>query len=276
MSRKNAWEIAIGFLALISIVLVVVESLCTLSKSTLIGIYLADLLICIAFAFDFSIRMKSSGSKLQFLKTSGYEILAMVPALALYALGSIPAIAVALRSLRLVRVIRVVVLISRMGRFLSTSGSFLKRSHLLALLIATVSIIFIGAYAAMLLESGHENAQITNFSDAVWWSISTVTTVGYGDIVPRSVAGRFMGMGLMVVGIGVMTAFISQVSAALVESRLRQSTKNNDLRSTLISEIKDRLDNIDKLTESDFSLLIQMIQTLKADKGNNNLNPRDK
>lgn len=267
MSRRNVTEIIIGILAIVSIILVAIESLVAVSQGTLMGIYIADLIICIAFAFDFTQRIRASESKSRFIKTNGFEILAMIPAIALYALGTIPTIAVALRSLRLVRVVRVILLLARMRRVMFTSGRFVQRSNLLTLLGITVSIIFIGAFAALVLDSGMENAQITSFSDAVWWSISTVTTVGYGDIVPNSIAGRIMGMGLMVVGIGVMAAFISQVSATLVESRMKRNSGEDDFKTAIISEIKSRLDNIDKLSESEVSLLIQTIQTLKLKGG---------
>ena len=152
---------------------------------------------------------------------------------------------------------------------MSKSGRFLQQSHLLTMLGITISIIFIGAFAVLLLEAGTPNAQITNFSDAVWWSISTVTTVGYGDIVPNGIAGRIMGMVLMVIGIGVMAAFISQVSATLVESRMKRNTEKDDLRTSIVSEIKSQIDNIEKLSESEISLLMQMIQTLRLKGGSN-------
>ena len=269
MSRRNALEVIIGVLAIVSIILVAIETLVSVSHGTLIGILIADLMICIVFAGDFIQRIRSSDSKSRFMKTNGFEILAMVPAIALYGLGAIPAIAVALRSLRLIRVVRVVLLVARMRRSMSTLSGFAQRSNLLALLGITVSIVFIGAFAALVLDSGTEAAQITNFSDAVWWSLSTVTTVGYGDIVPSSIAARIMGMGLMVVGIGVMAAFISQVSATLVESRIKRNSEKNDFRSAIISEIKSRIDTIDSLTEDEVSLLMQTIQTLRLKGGSN-------
>lgn len=269
MSRKTMTEVIIGVLAIISIILVAVESLVSVSQSTLWGIYIADLIICIVFAVDFIQRIRASESKSKFMKTNGFEILAMIPAIAFYALGTIPAISAALRSLRLLRVVRVIVLLARMKRVTSVTGKFLQRSHLLALLVITVSIIFIGAFAALVLDSGTENAEITNFSDAIWWSISTVTTVGYGDIVPASIAARIMGMLLMVVGIGVMAAFISQVSATLVESRMNRGAEKSDFRTAIVTEIKSRIDNIDEMSESELSLLIQTIQSLRM-KGANN------
>jgi voltage-gated potassium channel len=219
MLKKHVSEVIIGILAIVSIVLVAIESIMTVAQGVLWGIYIVDLLICIVFAIDFVNRLKGSESKARFMKSNGYEILAMVPAVALYGLGAIHAISAAFRSLRL---IRVVLLLSRMTRVMSKTGGFLKQSNLLALSGITVSIIFIGALVVLVLESGTPDAQITSFSDAVWWCISTVTTVGYGDIVPESLAGRVMGMFLMIIGIGVMAAFISQVSATLVESRIKK------------------------------------------------------
>ena len=269
MTRNTMTEVIIGILAIVSIILVAIESLVTISEGVLLGIYIADLIICLVFGWDFIQRLRSSENKSRFMKTNGFEILAMIPAIAFFALGAIPAISTGLRSLRLVRVVRVVLLIVRMRRVMSTSGRFVQRSNLLTMLGITVSIIFIGAFAVLLLEGGIHNAQITNFSDAIWWTISTVTTVGYGDIVPYSIAGRIMGMVLMVVGIGVMAAFISQVSATLVESRIKRNTEKDDFRTTVITEIKSRIDNIDKLSESEVSLLMQMIQTLRLKGGNN-------
>ena len=59
----------------------------------------------------------------------------------------------------------------------------------------------IGIY---LIESPYENAQITNLIDAFWWASATVTTVGYGDVVPVTEAGRLFGIGLMFVGISII------------------------------------------------------------------------
>lgn len=261
MSRKNIVEIIIGVLAIASIVLVAVESLVSVSHRTLIAIYIADLIICIIFAIDFIRRLLAGENKAQFFKTNWYEILAMIPAIALYAAGSASGLSVVLRSLRLVRVI---FLLARMRRAMAMSGGFFQKSNLLTMMLITVTVIFIGATAVLILDSQVEGARIENFSDAVWWAISTVTTVGYGDIVPHSIGGRVMGMFLMVIGIGVMTAFISQVSAALVESRMKKKTEKTDLKSTIIADIKNRLDNIDNLDDNEVALLVKMIRTLKS------------
>ena len=268
MARKNWVEYLIGLLAVISIILVAIESLVALSAQWLLAIYIADLVVCIVFAAEFVYRLRQAPDRLGFLKSHGFEILAMVPALALYAAGSLPAISAGLRSLRLIRVVRVVFVIARLQSFSRLSSRFVRQSGLIYFFVAAIGIIFVGAFAALVLESGNPNAQIDTFSDALWWSISTVTTVGYGDIVPNSIAGRIMGMALMVVGIGTMAAFISQISASLVESRIKRRDEGESLRGTMIAEIKSKLDHIDKLSSSEVSLLVQMIESLRDVKEN--------
>jgi voltage-gated potassium channel len=58
----------------------------------------------------------------------------------------------------------------------------------------SVSVVGISGIAIYLIESPHEDAQITNLIDAFWWVSATVTTVGYGDIVPVTEVGRLFGI----------------------------------------------------------------------------------
>ena len=92
MLKKHVTEWMIGILAVVSIILIAVESLVVLSPGALWSIYGADLIICIVFAFDFIRRVAGSEKKSRYILTHSYEILAMVPAVALYGLGTIPAL----------------------------------------------------------------------------------------------------------------------------------------------------------------------------------------
>lgn len=82
-------------------------------------------------------------------------------------------------------------------------------------MLATVFIVFLGALGIMVVEPG-----IGNFGDSIWWSVVTTTTVGYGDISPKSAGGRIIAGLLMLVGIGflgmitgsIATYFVSRLS----------------------------------------------------------------
>ena len=92
--------------------------------------------------------------------------------------------------------------LSRLGR-----GAFLRLS------LVIVLVLVIAAVGAHLLEPG------LSLPDALWWGLVTVTTVGYGDIAPRTFGGRVLGGLLMIVGIGFLGLFTGGLAAAFVEGK---------------------------------------------------------
>ncbi|MDH3191774.1 MAG: ion channel, partial [Nitrosopumilus sp.] len=68
---------------------------------------------------------------------------------------------------------------------------------IISLLVIFTLVIGGSGIGIYLIESPHKDAQITNLIDAFWWVSATVTTVGYGDVVPITETGRILGIGLM-------------------------------------------------------------------------------
>ena len=69
--------------------------------------------------------------------------------------------------------------------------------------VVALAVVFIGAAMAYRAEH-HTNSEFATYGDALWWAIVTLTTVGYGDIVPKTTAGRVDGVMIMVTGIAVL------------------------------------------------------------------------
>ena len=113
--------------------------------------------------------------------------------------------------------------------------------------------------AIFLIESPHEDAQITTLIDAFWWVSATVTTVGYGDVVPVTEMGRIMGIGLMFVGISIIGTIISSLGAILVGSRLK---KHESVESSTKSLIIKKIHEIENLEKHEVELLISMVKDL--------------
>lgn len=94
-------------------------------------------------------------------------------------------------------------------------------------------VLLLASLAVLHAERGHEGANIDDFGDALWWSATTVTTVGYGDRFPVTVTGRAVAVALMFAGIallGVVTAafaswFIERV--AEVEEAGQAATRHD-------------------------------------------------
>jgi voltage-gated potassium channel len=125
--------------------------------------------------------------------------------------------------------------------------------------IISILVVLSSGIGIYLIESPHEDAQITNLIDAFWWASATVTTVGYGDVVPVTEAGRIMGIVLMFVGISIIGVFISSLGARLVGSRLKKrETTESDAKSLIIKKISE----IERLEKHEVDLLINMVKDL--------------
>jgi voltage-gated potassium channel len=130
---------------------------------------------------------------------------------------------------------------------------------LIYLLVISVLVIGSSGIGIYLIESPHEDAQITNLIDAFWWTSATVTTVGYGDVVPVTELGRLMGIVLMFVGITIIGTFISALGAMLISSRLKKhETVEDSTKSMIIKKINE----IENLEKNEVELLISMVKDL--------------
>ena len=132
-------------------------------------------------------------------------------------------------------------------------------------MVIAAGIVIAAAFSVLAIEFKSPGSQIDGVSDALWWALSTVTTVGYGDIVPATPVGRIVGMLLMVVGIGVMAALISQVSATLVESRLaRARGQRSGVRVEDVARLPAMVARLVDLTDGELATLLRGIVELQC------------
>ncbi len=115
--------------------------------------------------------------------------------------------------------------------------------RLYSLLVVAAIVISIGSIAIFYIESPNEGTQINSFLDAVWWTVSTVTTVGYGDIVPVTDAGKIMAIFFMIFGIGVLAVFLSVLGTRIYKLRIE---KNEQEITHVQKLILQRLDDLEK------------------------------
>jgi len=107
-----------------------------------------------------------------------------------------------------------------------------KRFELYTLAIFLGFLIFIGSTGIYFFEHPTNSEQVGNLFDAAYWSIVTVSSVGYGDIAPQTTGGRLVAMALILTGLGVLSFFISIIVSAF-------SDRMHDLRENRIyAELK--------------------------------------
>ncbi|NEM90511.1 potassium channel family protein [Galbitalea soli] len=162
--------------------------------------------------------------------------------------------------LRPLRLLRLVTLLRSMQRF---AGRALRGRILTYVLGAAVLLVYLGALSVLDEEQNGPAANIHSFGDAIWWAMTTITTVGYGDHFPVTLLGRVVGAVLMVGGVavfGVITATLSSWLVELVEQGRVQTQADIDqvedaIETAQNDEIARLGDRIDRLSEAVEALL---------------------
>ncbi len=149
-----------------------------------------------AFAVDFAIRVWLAEERGDYALRHWYDVALIVLPM--------------LRPLRLLRLLA-------FARVLNRSAASSLVGRVSAYVAGTaVMALFLGAIAVLDVEQDAAGANITTFGDALWWSATTVTTVGYGDFYPVTAQGRFIAVALMVVGIAVVGAVTASVATWMI------------------------------------------------------------
>jgi voltage-gated potassium channel len=128
---------------------------------------------------------------------------------------------VALPFFRPLRLLRLVTLLSVVHR---TVGETLRGRVVTYVAGSAVLLVFVGALAVLDVEQNAPDAKILTFADAAWWAITTITTVGYGDLFPVTPMGRLVVAALMMSGIAVLGVVTASIASWLVQ-RVEENTE---------------------------------------------------
>jgi voltage-gated potassium channel len=88
--------------------------------------------------------------------------------------------------------------------------------------LTLITILFFGSVSVLHFERQHPESTIHDGHDAVWWAVVTMTTVGYGDYVPVSRQGQWVGMIMMIGGVGLFAVLSGYLASWLVDGGRRQ------------------------------------------------------
>ncbi len=118
------------------------------------------------------------------------------------------------------------------------------------LLLYAIMIIVVAAMVLTTVEVGYPGSNIKDFDDALWWAITTVATVGYGDKFPVTGAGRAMGAFLMIGGIALFGGILANITAFFVKHAPKDEETKELESERLIAEIRSLREEVAKLRSS--------------------------
>lgn len=174
-----------------------------------------------AFAVDYVVRLSLAHDRRTFVRRHWLDLCAVLLPL--------------LQPLRLLRVVSTLLLVQRRARM----ASQIQLTTYVA--GAVVGLLMFGSLAVLSAERGSSNGNIRTLGDAVWWSFTTMTTVGYGDHAPTTGLGRIIAVGLMLSGIallGVVTANIAAWFIARFDKDEVEERRQTEAIVALTEEVK--------------------------------------
>jgi voltage-gated potassium channel len=202
--RTSSYELFIGALSILSIVNLVLLVI-PVGDQVKDLVLIVDSALTVVFVIDFIIRLFSAPTKAgYFFRGGGWLDL----------LGSLPT----LRIFRLFRVVRVGRLLRRYGARNVLRDLLASRAQggLLFVTLLAIMTLEYGGIFVLGVEKHATNANILTGSEALWWGLVTITTVGYGDFYPVTNPGRLVGALTMLIGIAVLGTLTGYLANAFL------------------------------------------------------------
>lgn len=228
--RATAWPMLVLALAIIPLLVwPLVFDVSASGKQTVVAL---EWLIWAAFAAEYLIRLYLAPSKWTFVKSNKIDLLVvLLPLLRPLRL---------LRGARVLRVLRAARLATFLVRGIDAAKDVLTKHQLGYVLLITLFAVVGGGFLIESFERGVENANITSLPDGIWWAVTTVTTVGYGDRFPVTAGGRAVAVVLMVLGIALFGLLAGSLASYFVRQEGEEKVEKH------LAEMSERLERIEK------------------------------
>ena len=211
-SKSTILERVISYIILLSVLTLVLETEPTLRQPFQQYFFQAEIIFLTIFSCEYILRLSLAGVRPEYQGLKGrlkymispFALIDLVAILPSLLAGLLPDLML-IRLVRLVRMMRIAKLI-KSNRALTaffiacrTSGSQLAAS-----LMATLLMLFVGAVLLYVAESEAQPEAFGSIPRAMWWSMATLTTVGYGDTYPVTVLGKLLASMVAILGISVV------------------------------------------------------------------------
>ena len=229
------YELFMLMLCSYSLLTLALETFIHLPADDVVILDAVDNVVCGIFLMDFLVRFCIASDKLRFLSWGWIDLISSIPAIDMFRAGRLVRVIRILRVLRGIRVARI------LANYLQNNRA---DGTILAVIFVSILVLVLSSVAILQVEQQVDGANITTPSDALWWAISTMTTVGYGDRFPVTTVGRVIAGLTMIGGVGLFGTLSGSVTSWILKPvEQRQEVDLDAIQNELVS-IHTRLDEV--------------------------------
>jgi voltage-gated potassium channel len=252
---RYLYEVLCFILIVFDVFFLFITVIFNLRSGSLESIATFDAVVTLFLWVEYLFRVNEQDNKWRYIAYQWTDILAIIPFdyLVIVSLGVALPLTIIFKLLRLVRIVALLRFSRRIEREVL---AFAEKTRLIYGLAIYLLVIIVGSFLFFFVESG-VNPQVTNVDDALWYMIVTITTVGYGDVVPYTGLGRMIGVVAMISAIFFASLVTATTTTALLEkfrSEREELTKTSKETIgnviTQLSAIEERLERLSTLEDS--------------------------
>lgn len=218
------FDYVIQALIFLSIVSFSIETIPDLTLETRDILYYIEVVCISIFSVEYLVRIYLAKNKLKFI-FSFFGIIDLIAILPFFLSFGFD-----LRSARVLRFLRVFRLL-KLARYNSAMQRFIVafrmiREELIMFGAVALILIYLSAVGIYYFENEAQPEQFSSIFSSLWWSVVTLTTVGYGDVFPITIGGRIFTFVILMIGLGIIAIPSGMISSALTEARRQESDEN--------------------------------------------------
>lgn len=258
--QRVTWlDAAVLISIVVVILLTLLEFMLPLPEALIQRIITLDTAICFFLIADFFLRLTLSEDRGWYFRRYWIDLVASIPFYEFLRFGRLIRIARFARLLRLGRAMRVLTFNFRgLNKLAQTFQlNLLKRAILIAL-----ALLFFGAISISAFE-GQQEASLRQLGESVWWSFTTMVTGGFADLYnPGTPTGRFITVGLVLLGLTVTGIFTASLTSVLVEDESNRLEQNQHTLEARLNTLNQKLDLLSGQTNEGLIALETVSQAL--------------
>lgn len=220
------FDIFIQILIILSLIAYSIETLPDLNEETRRFLWYFEVVCVVIFSIEYILRLVFAKKPLGYV-FSFYGIIDLLAVLPFYL-----SFGVDLRSVRIFRIFRVFRIL-KLARYNTAmmhfrNAAMAAKEEIILFIIITLILLFLSAFGIYYFEHDAQPEKFASVFHSLWWSIATLTTVGYGDVYPVTMGGKIFTFCILIIGLGIVTVPAGIVASALSVSIKSRNDKSED------------------------------------------------